>query len=460
VRIASDHCRTIWGYSVNAALISLARRQPQIAPLLRATGTAGMGVGIIIGALVAACCAFIHMLIVGLCAAGWRSLATVLNGAASAVSRAQTCPSCSAQVDRPRYICTGRGCQREHHELRSGRFGVLRRRCHCGTSIRTLLLSGSPPAAAACPHCSRSLAQGSWNTGDILLPFLGATEAVRNRQMLSMIEQLREWDIEGQLYAVPDGSGALGEPASFPDRFPPSRHSHTVRLLTDDGARVLCMFDATDDLRHGPGRSGTVRTCIFVIAPASADALRAGMPSALHTGPGSERPDMPSSGIGYRKGLEQIKAMGLESREVRLAVVFAQGDRVDSPDRKIVRWARRELGCGDLVNSVRRDFMESRFFCADVDKYCHNASLLRWVLAADGIALARNRVVVDVRAAEETSYRWHRRYVFTAVLAVIITVLALLFTSWLRNAAHSRTAAGCPRLADSACYTSPTRPRI
>jgi len=112
VRIASDHCRTIWGYSVNAALMSLARRQPQIAPFLRATGAAGMGVGIIIGAFAAACCAFIHMLIVGLCTAWWRFLATVLNGAASAVSRTQTCPSCSAQVDRPRYTCTGRGCQR------------------------------------------------------------------------------------------------------------------------------------------------------------------------------------------------------------------------------------------------------------------------------------------------------------------------------------------------------------
>jgi hypothetical protein len=30
--------------------------------------------------------------------------------------------------------------------------------------------------------------------------------------------------------------------------------------------------------------------------------------------------------------------------------------------------ARHELGFDDLVNSVRRDFKESRFFCADVDK--------------------------------------------------------------------------------------------
>ncbi len=428
VRIASDHCRTIWGYSVNA--------------------------------VAAGCCAFIHILVVGLCAAWWRSLATVLNGAASAVSHTQTCPSCSAQVDRPRYTCKGRGCQREHHELRSGRFGVLRHRCDCGTSIGILRLSGSPPTAAACPHCGRSLAQGSWENPDILLPFLGATEAVRNRQMLSMIEQLRAWDIEGQLYAVLNGSGALGEANSSPAYIPSSRHSHAVRLLTDDGARVLGLFDATDDLGHGQEHSGKVRTCVLVIDSTSVDSVRAGMPSALHAGPGSERPDIPSSGIGYGKALEQIKAMGLESREVRLAVVFAQGDRVDSPDRKVGRWARRELGFGDLVNSVRRDFKESRFFCADVDKYSHSASLLRWVLVADGVALARNRVVVDVREAEEISYRWHRRYVFTAVLAVIIMVLALMFTSWLRNAARSRTAAGCPRLAGRVCYTSPTGPRM
>lgn len=276
--------------------------------------------------------------------------------------------------------------------------------------------------------------------------------------MLSMIEQLRAWDIEGQLYVIPDGSGALAEIGSSPGRFLPSRHSHTVRLLTDDGARLLCMFDATDDLGHGPGRSGTVRTCVLVIAPAVVDWLRAGMPSALHVGPGGERPDISSSGIGYYKALEQIKAMGLESREVRLAVVFAQGDRVDSPDRKIARWARRALGLGDLVNSVRRDFKESRFFCADVDKYSHSASLLRWVLVADGVALARNRVVVDVREEEEISYRWHRRYVFAAVLAVISMVLALLFAyRWLRNSAGSRTVAGWPRLNASGFRAKPLK---
>jgi hypothetical protein len=425
VRIASGHCRTIWGYSVNAALMSLARLQPQTAPLLRAAGTVGMGAGIIIGAFAAGCCAFIHILVVGLCTAWWRSLAAVLKGVASAVSRTQTCS---------RYICTGHGCQREHHDLQPGRFGILRRRCHCGTSIRTLRLSGSSPAAAACPHCGRSLAQGPWDNPEILLPFFGATAAARNRQMLSMIEQLRAWDIEGQLYVVPDGSGALGEATSSPGRIPPSRHSRAVRLLTDDGARLLCMIDGTDDLGHGPEHSGKVRTCVLVIAPTSTDSFRAGMPSALQAGPGGERPDIPSSGIGYYKALEQIKAMGLDSREVRLAVVFAQGDVVNSPHRKVVRWARRELGLGDLAGSVRRDFKESRFFCTDVDKHSHSASLLRWLLIADGVAPARNSVVVDVREEEEISYRWHRRYVLAAVLAVIITMLALLFTSSLRNA--------------------------
>ena len=157
------------------------------------------------------------------------------------------------------------------------------------------------------------------------------------------------------------------------------------------------------------------------------------MSSALHAELAGERPNTPSRGIAYVKTLEQIKAMGVDSREARLAVVFTTGDLVNSSDRKVVRWARRELGLSDLVSSVRRDFKDSRFFCADTEKPGHGVSLLRWLLIADGVAPDRSRVVVDVREEEEISYRWHRRYVFAAVLAVIVTVLALLFTSWLRD---------------------------
>jgi hypothetical protein len=404
-RIAYDDCRANWGYRVNAALNSLTRRQPQFAALLRAAAAAGMGAGIIFGAFIAACCASIHILVVGLCGAGARIAAAVLNGAAAAFPRTQTCPGCSAQVRRPRYICNGHGCQREHRDLRPGRFGVLRRRCHCGTSIRTLPLSGSPPAAAVCPHCGHVLRkQGTGDAPEILLPFFGPTDEARSRQMLSMLEQLRAWDIDGQLAVVTDGPDAVGEPGSPPSGFPPPRHSHAVRLLTDDGARVLCMFDATDDLGNGSAHPGRVRTCVLVVDPASS--------------PGTE----------YGKMLERIKAMGVDPRAARLAVVFTRGDLVNQPDRKVIRWARRQPGVGDLVRSVRRDFKDSRFFCADTGEHGHGASLLRWLLIADGVAPARSRVVVDVREEEESSYRWHRRYVFAAVLGVIVTALALIFT--------------------------------
>jgi hypothetical protein len=241
-------------------------------------------------------------------------------------------------------------------------------------------------------------------------------------------------DIEGQLSVVPDDSDTIGKPDSPPGRVPPPRHSHTVRLLTDDGARVLYMFDATDDLGHGSEHPGRARTCVLVIDPVSADSFQAGMSSALQAEMTGERPNTPSPRIDYGKTLKQIKAMGIDSREVRLAVVFTRGDLVNSPHRKVVRWACRELGLSHLVSSVRRDFKDSRFFCVDTETRGHDVSLLRWLLIADGVAPARNRVVVDVREEEEISYRWHRRYVFAAVLGMIITVLALLFTSWLRDA--------------------------
>lgn len=90
--------------------------------------------------------------------------------------------------------------------------------------------------------------------------------------------------------------------------------------------------------------------------------------SALHAGREASYRKYPSSGVGYYKTLEQIRAVALDSREVRLAIVFTQGDLVNSPDRKVARWARCQLGLGDLVSSVHRDFKENRFFCADVDK--------------------------------------------------------------------------------------------
>jgi hypothetical protein len=226
---------------------------------------------------------------------------------------------------------------------------------------------------------------------------------------------------------VPDGFGSLSKPGSSPVRFPPPRHMHTVRLLTAEGARVLHMFDATDDLWREPLQPTRVRTCALVID--SVNAFRAGMPPVLPAEVGDARPNTSSPGVAYGKAIKQIKAMGLDSRETRLAVVFAHGNLVNSPDRKVVRWVRHELGLGDLVSSARRDFKESHFFCADAETHAHSANLLRWLLAADGVTLARNRIVIDVRAEEEIAYRWHRRYVFVAVLAVIGAVLVLLFTS-------------------------------
>ena len=411
-RLTYDACRTIWVYNAYAALTALARRQPRIAPLLRVAGAVGMGAGIVIGVFVAGCCAFVHAVMVGLSAVGWRCLATVLNGAGAAARRTQTCTGCSGQVQRPRYKCPGNGCRR-HHDLRPGRFGVLRRRCHCGVSIRTAWLAGPPPAKPICPQCDRSLTQGSLNTAEILVPFFGATDTATNQQMLALIEQLRVWDLEGQLSAVPDTPGFAGETSAAPGCFPSSRHSHDVRLLTDDGTRVLRVFDATD--AQGGSPDG-IRTCVLVIDPGRPSMPSSGIPSS--SGPSS-------SGSGYDLALGKIEATGLDSHDVRLAVVFTQEDLAGWPERKVVRWASRELGLGELVSAVRRDFKESRFFCASADNHGTAAGLLRWLLIADGVAPARSRVVVDVRQEEETSYCWHRRYVFAAMLAVIAAGLAL-----------------------------------
>ena len=85
----------------------------------------------------------------------------VLRGADSAFLGVKNirmvCPACSERVPYPGYVCPGGGCARRHRDVRPGRFGIMRRRCQCGTRMSTLLLFGSSRMAAFCPHCGHPL---------------------------------------------------------------------------------------------------------------------------------------------------------------------------------------------------------------------------------------------------------------------------------------------------------------
>ena len=82
-----------------------------------------------------------------------RAAGAALRLADSAVLRIKNirmvCPSCGERVRYPGYECPGdadpsSSMPQKHRDIRPGRYGIVRRRCLCGASMRTLLLFGSP----------------------------------------------------------------------------------------------------------------------------------------------------------------------------------------------------------------------------------------------------------------------------------------------------------------------------
>jgi len=103
------------------------------------------------------------------------------------------CPSCSRRVSYPSYRCPA--CDAWHHDIRPGRYGVLRRWCSCGEqSMPTLLLLGSHEMRAYCPHpgCGVQLADSSGTAAEFTLPILGAAGAGKTRLMTALVMALEE----------------------------------------------------------------------------------------------------------------------------------------------------------------------------------------------------------------------------------------------------------------------------
>ena len=155
VRVGYGTCRDLWRRGAKAVVSSFGRQEVVLTGPLGVGGAVGTAAGTAVGTVVAAGCALVHLLAVGISATSVRVAGTVLRGIDSAMLRIKNirmvCPNCYERVPYPAYECPGRACARRHHDVRPGRFGIVRRRCQCGTRMKTLLLFGSAQMDAYCP---------------------------------------------------------------------------------------------------------------------------------------------------------------------------------------------------------------------------------------------------------------------------------------------------------------------
>jgi hypothetical protein len=311
LQAAYDDSRTFWNAGAGRIRSFFRGDKPWITRPLGAGGAAGMAVGTAFGAVVAGGCALIQLVAVVVSAALVRAAGATLRGADSALLRVKNirmvCPACSERVPYPGYVCPGGGCARRHRDVRPGRFGVVRRRCQCGTRMSTLLLFGSSrmPPSARTAATRWSIARARRRKSSCRSS--GPPAPARTRLLFSIVTQLQVWTREGQLTAefadsvttreldaaervLRSGSATAKTPVQLP-------RAHVIRVSSGKGIRILHMFDAAGERFYHSDRTqelaylGQARTFILVIDPLSVEAFWAACRPG--GGPSSARPDRP-----------------------------------------------------------------------------------------------------------------------------------------------------------------------
>lgn len=117
------------------------------------------------------------------------------------------------------------------------------------------------------------------------------------------------------------------------------------------------------------------------------------LPASTQAKLSSVKSTAPSPELAYQQTHQQIEAMGVRLKKVRLAVVFSRADLLGMPDGDVKEWARTELGLGNLIRSTTQNFKQARYFrtaaTLDAGGVVHKsiAELMDWVIAREGVEL-------------------------------------------------------------------------
>jgi Double-GTPase 2 len=416
VRLAYDFARKRWKSGAKKALEWFDADSATVFTAPLGVGwAAGMAAGTVAGALAATACGVIQLLAVGLSAGAVRGAGAVLRAVDSGILRLKhikmSCPVCFERVPYPGYVCPNARCKHPHRDVRPGRFGILRRRCECGTPMKTLLLFGSARMAAFCPHCDHLLEHRPGEAPEVVLPFFGAAGAGKTRLLFSVVTQLQAWGEEGEetkLTAEFADSVTTRELAAAADilrydrttsaTLPELPRAHVIRLITGRTTRILHLFDAAGERFYTAERTrelgylGKARTFVLVIDPLSVDSFWQRLTPERQAELAPLRSAAPSPELAYQQAHQAIEGMGVNLRAARIAVVFSKADKTGPPDGDVADWADRDLRLGNLVRSARLQFKEAHFTCAaavmtktGMDPSI--AKLLRWMLADEGVTL-------------------------------------------------------------------------
>jgi hypothetical protein len=296
-----------------------------------------------------------------------------------------TCPKCYRHIPYPSYKCPG--CGALHHDIRPGRYGVVRRRCSCGQrSLPTLLILGSHRLTAFCPHriCGVPLADAAGTATETVLAVFGGSNVGKTRLLAIMVMALREQASRGA--ASVDNADVLttrrlseltpalvsNQPMSRTGLDLPRAYSLYVSLA---GAhrRLVHFFDTGGEQFYDSEKLATLeyfrsaRTLIFVIDPFAIDGVwdELGPDRRQELSPRADH----SPSYVFQQLVRNVKEMKADLKQIRLGVTVSKADMLareglaaPAPGSAAVERWLADMDQENLVRSMRHMFGEVRFF--------------------------------------------------------------------------------------------------
>ncbi|HZB32816.1 MAG TPA: hypothetical protein VE465_21840 [Streptosporangiaceae bacterium] len=356
----------------------------------------GMAGGVIGGFVLVGLLGVLQLAVVVALALGVIAAGLTLRVIDSAMRRVKgirtSCPSCHLRVNYPSYECFGTGCGRRHRDVRPGRYGVLKRRCACGTQLPTLLLVGSGDGRmkAYCPHCTEPMSRGAGTVTEVVIPVLGAAATGKTRLMTALVMGLLE------------GHTGYGAEAEFVDDESESAYrklaaklragvhtwktiktkdaplrAYSLRIRPPTGAaRLFHIFDAPGEL---VAKSESLRelryikaarTFLFTIDMLSIDAVWESLEPRVRAQHNQLRSDLAPDFV-FGQLVQNIEGHGVQMSRARLAVALTKNDLVRNcaalagvgdASEDIRRWLEGPAGLDGMVRAMRLSFAEVTFF--------------------------------------------------------------------------------------------------
>ena len=350
---------------------------------------AGLFLGTLVSAFLLAMVTVVQLLIAVALAGLGVSAILALRAVDSALLRVKgirlTCPNCYRHIAYPSYRCPG--CGAWHHDIRPGRYGVLRRRCSCGDeSLPTLLVLGSHRLTAFCPYqdCEVQLADKSGTAAETMLAFFGGSNAGKTRLLTVILMALKDGAARGNpvaTYADRMTARRVGEltPAVFsnlptPKTGPDRPRAYSLYVESPGKSRRLVhLFDTAGEKFADSEKVAALEyfrsasTFIFVIDPFSIDRLWDKLTPARQAelSPRAEH----SPAYVFHQVVRNVEEMRVDLKRVRLGVAVSKADMLAAEQlpapgpgsASVAQWLD-EMDLEHVVRSMRHAFGEVRFF--------------------------------------------------------------------------------------------------